>query len=187
MENLNYDNEIWKDIPEFNGLYQASNMGRIRSVDRYVNNPHNTKSFRKGKILKQTFNQRYYYVSISYNNKQMSKRVHRLIAFAFPEFCGEWFKGAVVDHKDGNTKNNFVGNIEWVTPLINYERGNSRDVTKQTLSKKVVCFDLNGNYICDYDSAADAGRALNKNHSHITECCRGVLKQAYGFKWQYKQ
>lgn len=105
--------EIWKDIPELKGKYQASNLGRIRSIDHYINsNFHNCdKVKRKGKIIKQ-FKGNYYCISINENGKIKRKLVHRLIASAFiPNFDNK----PCINHKDGNKLNNNINNLEWCT------------------------------------------------------------------------
>ena len=99
--------EIWKDIPGFEGLYQASNEGRIRSLTRQVYN-----YIKPGRILKSNIkNSGYLYLSISNgNNKFKHANVHRLVALAFipnPDSKPQ------VNHKDGNRLNNNVDNLEW--------------------------------------------------------------------------
>lgn len=111
MENI----EIWKDIEGFEGLYQVSNKGRVRSLDRYIWNHK-----QKGKVLKpQSKNNKYLQVSLS--NKGSEKKckhtyIHILVAKAFipnPRGCTQ------VNHKDFDKTNNHVENLEWVTQQEN--------------------------------------------------------------------
>lgn len=105
--------EIWKDIPSLKGKYQASNLGRIRSIEHYIkSNFHNCKQVkRKGKILKQ-FKGNYYSISINENGKIKRKFVHRLVASAFiPNPRNK----PCINHKDGNKYNNNIENLEWCT------------------------------------------------------------------------
>ena len=104
--------EIWKDIPNLNN-YQASNLGRIRSVEHYIkSNFHNCKMVkRKGKILKQ-YKDNYYKIDINENGKTKKKLVHRLVASTFiPNLENK----PCVNHKDGNKLNNHISNLEWCT------------------------------------------------------------------------
>lgn len=99
----NIQEEIWKDIPEFKGYYQASNLGRIRRLNR-----------RLGGIIKQTYNKRatYKYVCLCLGGKKMTRSVHTLVAKAFipnPNNLPQ------VNHKDSNRLNNHASNFEWVT------------------------------------------------------------------------
>lgn len=103
--------EIWKDIEEFKGLYQVSNFGRVRSIDRIITYKTGTKRLTKGIIL--TIGQNklgYQQVSLSKNDKMYSRRVHRLVANAFIKNTKNYKE---VNHIDGNKKNNKVENLEW--------------------------------------------------------------------------
>jgi hypothetical protein len=105
-------NEIWKDVVGWEGLYEVSNIGRVRSVDRYLGHPNSpTGAFRKGKILTPK-SKKYADIHLWRNSKYVSTHVHRLVAIAFidnPENKPE------VNHRDGNKLNNHISNLEWVT------------------------------------------------------------------------
>ena len=114
--------EIWKDIPNYEGLYQASNLGNIRSLDRirkqYNHNGIATVKY-KGKILKQQIKRGtgYYVVRLYDNNKKSkTKLVHRLIAETFIQNKNNF---PVINHIDGNKKNNNITNLEWCTQSHN--------------------------------------------------------------------
>lgn len=117
--------EIWKPIPGYEGAYEISNMGRLRSLTRtrIVNNCHGGTSPRtdKGRIFALGNNGNgYAYVSLSENGKKTNYYIHRLVAEAFlekPE--GENF---VVDHLDHDRRNNMADNLEWVTQKENVNR-----------------------------------------------------------------
>lgn len=109
--------EIWKDIPSFEGFYQASDMGRIRSVDRIITYKDGRKGLYKGQIIKQRIGKvGYLMLSVSVGSKIKTFTVHRLIALAFipnPENKPE------VNHKNGKYIDNKLENLEWVTPKEN--------------------------------------------------------------------
>lgn len=101
--------EIWKDIEGYEGLYQVSNMGRVRSVDKYVQN-HSKLNFKKGKLKKlRPKDNKYLIVDLYKGNKPKTLYVHRLVAFAFID---NPLNKETVNHKDGNVQNNCVDNLE---------------------------------------------------------------------------
>ena len=107
--------EIWKDINSYEGIYQISNYGRIRSLTRYVNcSPDNSFGhILKGKILKQGDNGNgYKYISLKKNGKRKNFYVHFLVAEAF---IGERPRGADINHIDCNKSNNTLKNLEYIS------------------------------------------------------------------------
>lgn len=122
--------EIWRDIPDYEGLYQASNLGKIRSVDRIDPRKH----FREGKIMKQVVVMGYCKVGLCSGGKQKLISVHRLVAFAFPEICGEYFEGSEIDHISTIKTDNRPENLRWVTKTQN--RNNPITQQHQSESKK---------------------------------------------------
>jgi hypothetical protein len=107
--------EIWKDIQNFEGLYQISNLGRVKSLDRYIELKNGTNRFVKGRVLKPSKHKTkpsYYNVILSNKGKRYSMSIHRLVAEHFiPNKDGK----PQVNHKDGDKLNNKVNNLEWVT------------------------------------------------------------------------
>lgn len=109
--------EKWKDIPGYEGLYQASNTGKIRSIDRVVSTISGQKIRRKGKILtSHKNNYRYEMVSLCKNGKMTGGVVHRFVASAFLSNPNNW---RCVNHKDEDRANNSVENLEWCTHSYN--------------------------------------------------------------------
>jgi hypothetical protein len=133
----NSDIEIWKDIPNYEGYYQASNLGNIRSLDRLdrLDSLGRLGRERKGMVLKKTLSNRGYYgVSLSKKGKNISHRIHVLVASVFLEHtpCGH---EVVVDHIDNDKLNNRVNNLQLIT-----QRQNSSKDRKGGSSKYVGVF-----------------------------------------------
>lgn len=124
--------EIWKSIKGFEGLYEISNIGNVRSVDRLVNNK-SGKSLKKGRQLKPHISNGYYGVILSKDNKTVKKNIHRLVAEAFipnPNNLPQ------INHKDEDKLNNIYTNLEWCDCKYNINYGSSLDRMVQTKIKK---------------------------------------------------
>lgn len=105
--------EEWRDITGYEGLYQVSNLGRVRSLDRYVESKIICKSFIKGKILNTSFQKNgYVVITLSKSGKRKQFKIHRLVAQAF---ISNFENKPEVNHKDGDKTNNCSDNLEWVT------------------------------------------------------------------------
>lgn len=156
--------EIWKDIKDYEGLYQISNYGRVKSLSNSQK--------RKEKILKPEIRTGYYSINLCKNGNQKNTRIHRLVAEAFipnPDnlLC--------VNHKDENKLNNKVENLEWCTHLYNYH------YSKDPL--EVYCLDLNKHFV----SATEASTYTGICRSSIVKACRDQLHSAGGMLWCYSR
>lgn len=193
--------EIWKDVVGYEGYYQISSFGNVRSVDRYINSSYNSTIFRKGAVMKQQQSKKGY-MTVHLSKNGISKRlpVHRLVAKAFipnPDDLPQ------VNHKDTDKTNNKVLNLEWITNCDNVKHAikngcinitdKKREASRQTVKiamehrkKGVIQFDKKGNMINKFESVSDATRKTNINTSNIVACCKGKLKQAGGFIWSYE-
>lgn len=149
--------------------------GRVRSLDRFVNSWQGLKQ-RKGRIIKQSFSRDgYKLVQLSKNYETVCKRVNRLVAEAFID---NPLNLKVVNHKDYNRENNNVNNLEWLTV---------QDNAKYSLDKKIIQYDLQGNFIKEWNSISEASKTLNINLGNIAECCKKHRKTAGGYIWKYKE
>lgn len=171
-------NEVWKDIPDFEGYYQASNIGRIRSVDRYVNDRWGNKRLLKGQIIKPQFDKDgYLRLNLNKQCKKIPKRINRIVAEAFipnPNNLPQ------VNHKDENKLNNRVSNLEWCSVMYNNLYG-SRKVPR------VNMYTLEGKLLNTFNSIREAARSIGKETSKraISQCCKYGRENAFGYKWSY--
>ena len=189
--------EVWKDIKGYENLYQVSNYGNVKSLDRYIKNKNGKMQFYNEKILRPNDSKGYLKVTLSKNNRQRTFRIHVLVAKTFisnPENKPE------VNHKDGNKHNNHIDNLEWNTRRENeihaYQNGLAKPSKKQkeavakyakeNYSKKIIQYDLNGNFIKEWNSMADIWRELGIRASLICRCCKGLRTHTYGYIWKYK-
>ncbi len=184
--------EVWKDIPGYEGFYQASSFGRIRSVDRTIQCADSIRTY-KGRILKPDKKKNgYLEVALNKQGNRKQHLVHRLVAITFIDNP----KGLlVVNHKDEDKENNSIGNLEWCSQSYNNNYGeghqnrriNSPIGVIKKLAKPVVQYSLDGDFIAEYYSAMEAGRQTGVSQGGISECCNGKQKTAYGYIWRYKE
>lgn len=124
--------EYWKDIAGYEGLYQVSDKGNVRSVDRWLNAKGDGKRLWKGVMLKPIKrSDDYLYVGLSRNSVLKPTHVAILVAKAFPQICGEWFEGAQVDHINTDRTDNRAVNIRVCTHLQNC----NNELTKRKMSE----------------------------------------------------
>ena len=181
--------ETWKDIQGYEGLYQVSDLGRIRSLGRICNSKNDSKSKKKERILTQEITV-FGYCRVrlfDFEGKSKHFATHRLVAKAF---IGE-IEGLEINHKNEIKTDNRVENLEIVTPKqnCNYGTRNKRisetnKAQKQTWCKGVVQKDKIGNVIARYDSRLEAERRTGISNRHISQCCKGTRKTANGFIWE---
>lgn len=173
--------ETWVDIPDYEGSYQVSDLGRVRSLDRTVKHPHWGRVNRKGKILKHVKNTDGYDGVFLYQDG-VSKRcaVHRLVAESFCEKRCDDFE---VNHINENKNDNRAINLEWVSHGDNVRYGTGPRRRGKTLGKPVIATDRNG-IEHRFESMAEAAEYFGILHGEISRCCRGIYKTYYGMSWQ---
>lgn len=186
--------EVWKDIEGYEGLYQVSNMGRVRSLDHYTYRRFNfgvcKEMFYKGKVLKAIIDKDgYELTNFGKGAKQEMHKVHRLVANAFiPKIEGK----DQVNHKDGNKRNNRVENLECCNASENqlhsiYVLVHKNPIPKAFVKKqleqrkRVICVELNK----EFSSCKEASLWLGLNRSAVCSTLRGFSKTTGGYHWRY--
>ena len=179
--------EIWKDIPDYEGIYQASNFGRVKRLARtlYKNNGWSEHAkFSLDERIKdiQTQKQGYSQVVLYKNGIGRTFRLNTLIARMFISAVeGKPY----VNHIDGNNKNNRVDNLEWCTASENAKHAYKIGLAKHQ-TRKVAQIDENGTIICTFDSIKEASKTLKISKGNICSVCKGTRKcKAGGYYWRY--
>lgn len=167
--------ENWRDIKGYEGMYQVSNYGRIKSL-----NYNHTK---KEKILKGIIDENgYLKVGLSKGGKLDCKRIHRLVAEAFLENPNNLPQ---VNHKDECKTNNHVENLEWCDAKHNINYGSRNKKCAEKLSRRIDQIDkVTGEVIRQWESTVECGRN-GFDFSNVAKCARGVVKQYKGYIWKY--
>ena len=163
------NNEIWKDIKDYEGLYQCSSLGKVRSLDRYVEEHSGKKQFRKGQIIKPKLNKNgYLQLALNKNAKRKMKYVHILVAETFLE-NNEKLK--TVNHKDGNKLNNNIDNLEWSSYSENNQHAYNelhRPAAREGAKPKVVyIIDTYNNSVQQFNSITEATENIGLSHTQI--------------------
>lgn len=175
--NINDMVEIWKDIVGYEGLYQISSFGRVKSLkfgkERILSTSPNGSGYLNVVLCKKGF-------------KPFNGGTHRLVALHFidnPENKEQ------VNHIDGCKTNNKVENLEWNTSSENtqhsYDVGLSKKGKDSTSSKIIYQYTLDNIFIKKWDCIRDVQRELNIKQSNISVCAKGKVKTAGGFRWSY--
>ena len=170
---MSYDNEIWKDIKGYEGLYQVSNMGRVKSF--------NYRNSGKIRILKGVYN-RYGYLTVQLSKNKVGKRklIHRLVLSAFCPVSG--MDELDVNHKDEKWDNNVIGNLEWCTKKYNNNYGNHAKNMSKAKSIPVICLTTGK----EFKSIKDASCFYNISYRSLCMHLRGKTKSCGKMIWKYK-
>ena len=192
--------EEWKDIVGFEGRYQISSFGRVKSLERtnfYLSTNQTGIEFQSAKhcsetILKTFLSRGYEHISLKKGSKSKTYSIHRLVAEHFIPNPNNY---PVINHKDENKFNNRVDNLEWCTQRYNSNYGTRNKRIAEKLKDNplfyipVLCYDLNNNFVKRYESAVEASKDLGIRQSGITACCRLYYGRTSsgGYKWKYEK
>lgn len=171
--------EIWKDIPGYEGRYQVSNLGRVKSL--------NYKRTGTAQILKPANSLGYRVVNLCKHGSGKMFGIHRLVALVF---IPNPLKLSVINHKDENRANNVTSNLEWCSKSYNATYGTSPAKIAAARSRPVLQYTKDGKFVREFSSLLEAdkffgcgGRSVQ---SSISQCCKGKIKSCRGFVWRFK-
>ena len=173
--------EMWKDIEGYEGIYQVSNLGRVKSLSRNTKNQYRNSEIVKSKEIRNG----YYSVTLFKNEKGKHFTIHRLVAKAF---IPNPYNKPQINHIDGNKLNNNVSNLEWCTQQENTIHAYKNNLINP-YTTKVIQYDKNMNFIKEWNSIKEVEKELNINHSNIVTVCKMNTNRKYagGFIWRYKE
>ena len=166
------EDEIWCPIKGYESLYEVSDKGRVKSI-----------GYGKERILKPGRNKDGYLLVSLYKNREKICYVHRLVCQTFipnPDNLPQ------VNHIDEDKENNSVQNLEWCDSKYNNNYGTRNQMVSMKLSKPVLQFTKDGEFVAEWKSSSEIKRNLGFAQQHISSCCNGKLKSAYGFIWKFK-
>lgn len=190
--------ELWVNIKGYEGLYQISNYGQVKSVPRRGTD---------GRIIKPSFSgSGYLQTHLCSNGVCKSYLVHRLVALHFIDNPNNYPE---VNHKDENKTNNYFENLEFCTRKYNENYGTKKlrsvanhnykesalksaahhnyKIVAEKQAKAVLQFDLNNNFIKRWNSLHDIYRELNYSIGNISRVCNNKLNKVYGYIWKFEE
>ena len=198
-------NEIWKDIADYEGFYQVSNFGRVKSLSRYAKCRNGNRSVSENILKPQPNGAGYYTVTLCKNGTIVKHLLHRIIAIAFIPNPNNL---PCINHKDANRKNNSITNLEWCTHKYNsnyhickdkqsafminryvtdesWKKSCAERLNKYTtqMRKKVCQLDVDNNVIHIWESTLEAEQLGGYIHGNISACANGKRKTHHGYKW----
>lgn len=193
--------EEWKDIEGYEGLYQISNYGRVKALERKIEGK-GKNQFVKEHLLKP-------HISLIYGKERLQTCLYKngtkkylvIARLVYTAFKGHIPFGIQINHIDENPSNNHIDNLELMTPKENSNWGTRNSRIGETFktngkrSKAVVQYTTDGKIVGEYPSAKEAGRHNGFSQCNISRCCNGGflyngkwinVNKAYGFIWKYK-
>lgn len=179
--------EVWKDVVGYEGLYQVSNIGNVRSLSRkrYTGGVLKERVLRKRPAVTRKGN-KYYRVALFKNGKRANLSIHRLVAEAFIQNTEN---KPYINHIDGNPSNNHVTNLEWCTAKENTIHAWNNGLCKNSVrigkdnpnSRPVDVYRANGEYVNSYESISLACKELGLNQGNARSTLCGTRNHTKGY------
>ncbi len=180
------EREVWKDVAGYEGLYQASNFGRLKNYPKEKKLHHGGKYFTASGILKPSIRQGYYIIVLTKEKKRKTHSVNRLIANGF---VPNPYNMPEVNHEDGDKLNDRATNLTWATKSENvihaykvlHRQGSNRGrACSKTIATQKT---MDGVFVKQFSSISSAERITGVSRHHIGKCIQGKRKSAGGFLW----
>ena len=191
------EQEIWKDIEGYEGKYQVSNYGRVKSLGRFIDKKGQSQAYLHERILSTKIHKGYKTVCLYSNNKQKTFSVHRLIANTFIPNPNNF---PHIDHINTIRADNRIENLRWVNRSMNMmneithkkrseywkeKTKKGENVWVERKKRKVVAFDENYNIVYEFNTITEAAKFINRSHANICVACKDIHKTCKGLHWQY--
>lgn len=175
------EEEVWKDVVGFEGLYKVSNLGRVKSLDRWLVYKDGRRRFYKGRVLNPVIDT-HGYETFQLGRKKHAK-THRLVALQFVHNPNP-SEYNVINHKDENRRNNKYSNLEWCTQKYNMKYSNIHQKNRNATSIPIIQIDGNGIAVNRFSSLREAERyGLNKRD--VWRSLKHGIKYK-GFRYEYE-
>ena len=184
-----YNIELWKDIEGYEGLYQVSNTGKVKSLERKVKKWDGERTIPERILKPKVSKSGYIDVTLCKNNTHQTFRLHRLVAQAWVPNPHNYTD---VNHIDECKTSNNAANLEWCNASYNCNFGGRNERLSKSMtnrvkqSKPIVQYTLDGIVVAEYPSTHEVERQTGFNNANIGKCCNGTYKQCYGYVWKYK-
>ena len=172
-------NEIWKDIPTFEGYYQISNLGHVKSFVKSKKHYGETSHLLNPSISSSGYKEVTLYKSPKCRKKFL---VHKLVAEVFLDNPCNY---PCVNHKDENKLNNCADNLEWCSYSYNNGYGTARIRSRITKSRPVAQYTLEGIWVATYVTPSIAADMIGCDRHRISDCCNGKTASALGYLWEW--
>ncbi len=191
---MEFKSELWKDVVNYEDIYQISNLGNIKSIERIIKPPFKSSYIKPGKSINKQKGYHYLQVTLCKNGTQKTYLIHRLVAISFLSNSHNY---PCVNHLNGNKQDNRIENLAWCSYSQNEQHSYSvlgKKIKGSALgkfgkdnpkSKPLIQYDLFMNFIKKWDCAAGVERETGILNQNISKCCLGYRKTAGGFIWKY--
>ena len=176
-------NEEWRDVAGYEGLYQVSSEGRVKSLERKIPHWRGGERIQKERILKTHIDRDgYLKLNLHAGGKPKNLKVHRLVCQAFHENPDN---KPQVNHINEDKTDNRARNLEWCTMRENVNHGTAKERSAKARSKPVGQYTLDGELVKIWASTVEVERQTGFRHGNICKAANGKIKQVYGFRWKY--